>query len=126
MPAPPREAWLRRKPVTAMTAESGADEGTEGALRRSIGLVQLTSFGVGATVGTGIFFVMSEATPEAGPAVVVSFVLAAITAGLALGRPLEEAVTEALDYVHRAIAAAPGLGGGHGPLDHTVAVRGRG
>ena len=26
---------------------------------------------------------------------------------------------DALDYVHRAIAAAPGLGAGHGPLDHT-------
>ena len=48
---------------------------------------------------------------------------AAITAGLALGRDLESAVADALDYVHRAIAAAPGLGGGHGPLDHTVAPR---
>jgi hydroxymethylpyrimidine/phosphomethylpyrimidine kinase len=45
---------------------------------------------------------------------------AAITAGLALGRPLETAVGDALDYVYRAIAAAPKLGGGHGPLDHTV------
>jgi hydroxymethylpyrimidine/phosphomethylpyrimidine kinase len=41
---------------------------------------------------------------------------AAITAGLALGKPLEAAVAEALDYVHRAIATAPGLGGGHGPV----------
>jgi hydroxymethylpyrimidine/phosphomethylpyrimidine kinase len=45
---------------------------------------------------------------------------AAITAGLALGRPLERAVTDGLDFVHRAIAAAPGLGGGFGPLNHTV------
>jgi hydroxymethylpyrimidine/phosphomethylpyrimidine kinase len=48
---------------------------------------------------------------------------AAITAGLALGRPLERAVTDALDFVHRAIAAAPGLGrapAGHGPLNHFV------
>jgi hydroxymethylpyrimidine/phosphomethylpyrimidine kinase len=45
---------------------------------------------------------------------------AAITAGLALGRELETAVEDALDYVYRAIAAAPALGGGHGPLDHTV------
>jgi hydroxymethylpyrimidine/phosphomethylpyrimidine kinase len=45
---------------------------------------------------------------------------AAITAGLALGRPLERAVVEALDFVARAIAAAPGLGGGHGPLNHFV------
>jgi len=45
---------------------------------------------------------------------------AAITAGLALGRDLDIAVEDALDYVHRAIAAAPNLGSGHGPLDHTV------
>ncbi len=48
---------------------------------------------------------------------------AGITAGLALGRPLERAVADALDFVHRAIAAAPGLGrgpGGHGPLNHFV------
>lgn len=47
---------------------------------------------------------------------------AAIAAGLALGRGLEQAVTDALDFVHRAIAAAPGLGrgDGHGPLNHFV------
>ncbi len=45
---------------------------------------------------------------------------AAITAGLALGRPLTQAVEDALDFVHRAIAAAPGLGRGHGPLNHFV------
>ena len=42
---------------------------------------------------------------------------AAIAAGLALGRPLERAVPDALDFVARAIASAPGLGSGHGPLD---------
>ena len=47
-----------------------------------IGTFQLTLFGVGATVGTGIFFVLSAAVPEAGPAVIVSFVLAGIAAGL--------------------------------------------
>jgi hydroxymethylpyrimidine/phosphomethylpyrimidine kinase len=45
---------------------------------------------------------------------------AAITAGLALGRPLDVAVSDALDYLHRAIAAAPGLGRGHGPVDHSA------
>ena len=48
---------------------------------------------------------------------------AAVTAGLALGRPLPEAVGDALDFVHRAIAEAPGLGSGHGPLNHWVASR---
>ena len=43
---------------------------------------------------------------------------AAITAGLALGRPLERAVEDAIGFVHRAMASAPRLGGGHGPLNH--------
>jgi len=42
----------------------------------------------------------------------------AIAASLALGDPLERAVERGLDYVARAIANAPGLGAGHGPLDH--------
>jgi hydroxymethylpyrimidine/phosphomethylpyrimidine kinase len=45
---------------------------------------------------------------------------AAITAGLALDRPLERAVQDALDFVQRAMAAAPALGAGHGPLNHFV------
>jgi hydroxymethylpyrimidine/phosphomethylpyrimidine kinase len=48
---------------------------------------------------------------------------AAITAGLALGRDLDVAVSDALDYIQRALAAAPGLGGGHGPLNHAVPSR---
>ena len=48
---------------------------------------------------------------------------AGIAAGLALGRSLEQSVTDALDFVHRAIAAAPGLGrsrAGQRPLNHFV------
>ena len=45
----------------------------------------------------------------------------AITAGLALGKPLEDAVAGALAFVHAAIASAPGLGRGHGPLNHLTA-----
>jgi hydroxymethylpyrimidine/phosphomethylpyrimidine kinase len=48
---------------------------------------------------------------------------AAIAAGLAHGRPLAEAVTDALDYVQRAMRAAPGYGAGHGPLNHLVPGR---
>ncbi|HEU4698986.1 MAG TPA: bifunctional hydroxymethylpyrimidine kinase/phosphomethylpyrimidine kinase, partial [Gemmatimonadales bacterium] len=48
---------------------------------------------------------------------------AALTAGLALGRDLERATEDALDFVHRALAEAPGLGSGHGPLNHFVPPR---
>ena len=47
----------------------------------------------------------------------------AIAAGLALGWPLETAVAEAWAYVSEAIRRAPGLGQGHGPLDHAWPLR---
>jgi hydroxymethylpyrimidine/phosphomethylpyrimidine kinase len=43
---------------------------------------------------------------------------AAIAARLALGHDLADAVRLAKDYVTRAIGQAPGLGHGHGPLQH--------
>src|SRR6478752_2062036 len=73
---------FRRKPVVEMEAETGSETG-QSELARTIGTFQLSMFGVGATVGTGIFFVLSQAVPKAGPSVILSFVLAGIAAGLA-------------------------------------------
>jgi hydroxymethylpyrimidine/phosphomethylpyrimidine kinase len=42
----------------------------------------------------------------------------AVATGLAQGMSLRDAVVRARDYVRRAIAAAPGFGAGHGPLNH--------
>ncbi|MFA1701382.1 amino acid permease [Mycobacterium intracellulare] len=74
-----KEQLLRRRPVVGAHVAPGAAEG----LKRGIGTFQLTMFGVGSTIGTGIFFVMSVAVPEAGPGVIVSFLLAGLAAGLA-------------------------------------------
>ncbi len=46
----------------------------------------------------------------------------ALAAGLASGLNLRDAVIRARAYVRAAIAAAPGLGAGHGPLGHGVTV----
>lgn len=43
---------------------------------------------------------------------------AAIAAGLALGRPVPKAAEVAVAWVRRAIAEAPGLGQGSGPINH--------
>ena len=43
---------------------------------------------------------------------------AAITALLARGETLVDAVRQAKDFISRAIASAPGLGHGHGPVNH--------
>lgn len=43
---------------------------------------------------------------------------AAVTAGLALGQPLRDAVHNAVEFTAHAIRQAPGLGSGNGPLNH--------
>ncbi|MFG2094983.1 amino acid permease [Streptomyces sp. NPDC048612] len=73
-----RPSGLRIKSPDLLVAESGADLEGNG-LRRSMGLFQLICFGVGAIVGTGIFVGLSDTVAEAGPAVLVSFALAAVT-----------------------------------------------
>jgi hydroxymethylpyrimidine kinase/phosphomethylpyrimidine kinase len=45
---------------------------------------------------------------------------AAIAAALAIGLPISQAVIAAKDFITRAIQGAPGLGHGHGPLNHFV------
>ena len=45
-----------------------------------------------------------------------------IACGLAQGLALEPAVRRAIAYVQEAIRTAPGLGGGHGPLNHAHTV----
>jgi APA family basic amino acid/polyamine antiporter len=72
---------FRRKPVIEMEEETGSETG-QSELTRTIGVFQLSMFGVGATIGTGIFFVLSEAVPISGPAVVWAFVIAGVVAGL--------------------------------------------
>lgn len=46
----------------------------------------------------------------------------AVAAGLAQGMALRDAVARARAYVRAAILAAPGIGRGHGPLDHAVTL----
>src|SRR5947208_17063446 len=60
-----------------------------GGLRRSLNKWHLTALGVGATIGAGIFATTGTAIvgdplrPGAGPAIVISFLLTALTCGFA-------------------------------------------
>ena len=71
------EQLKRRKPIVFRQHHHEGEE-----LARNLTTFQLMMFGVGATVGTGIFFVLSESVPEAGPAVILSFLIAGLAAGL--------------------------------------------
>ncbi|MBQ0826055.1 amino acid permease [Streptomyces tagetis] len=68
------EGILRRKPIESIE-ETEAGEGT--GLVRSLGLWQLTAIGVGGIIGAGIFTLAGTvANGTAGPAVLVSFLIA--------------------------------------------------
>src|SRR5437899_10790077 len=68
---------LAKKPISIIVAESqetGAD-----CFKRALGATNLISLGIGAIIGTGIFVLTGAAAAKyAGPAIVFSFILAAI------------------------------------------------
>src|SRR5262245_15562582 len=72
----------RRKPVEMLVSDTAGADAEHGHLKRGITLFQLIMFGVGSTIGTGIFFVLAETVPKAGPAVIISFIMAGVVAGL--------------------------------------------
>jgi APA family basic amino acid/polyamine antiporter len=66
------------------TEQIGLDGGGEGTLKRVLGPAQLTMLGVGAIIGTGIFVLTGQAAAaNAGPAIVISMILAGLTSVLA-------------------------------------------
>src|ERR1700744_361207 len=62
---------------------SDSEDGSHGpSLRRTLGPWGITALGIGAVIGTGIFVVTGQAAADhAGPAVLISFILAAICSG---------------------------------------------
>jgi basic amino acid/polyamine antiporter, APA family len=69
---------FRRKPVEQIATEH------EGELTRTLGLWQLTAIGIGGIIGAGIFALAGAvANQTAGPAVVVSFLIAGVASAAA-------------------------------------------
>jgi basic amino acid/polyamine antiporter, APA family len=76
-----REQLFRRKPASALLAEAGPHAG---GLKRALGALDLTLLGIGAIVGAGIFVLTGVAAAEyAGPAVIVSFMVAGFACAMA-------------------------------------------
>jgi APA family basic amino acid/polyamine antiporter len=69
-----------RKPLALLLEEMAGDH----RLRRVLGPVQLTSLGVGAVIGTGIFVLTGVAAHDrSGPAMILSFAVAGFACALA-------------------------------------------
>jgi APA family basic amino acid/polyamine antiporter len=73
---------LRRKPIDAGEPDPG--DGGSGGLTRSLGLWQLTAIGIGGIIGAGIFSLAGAvANEKAGPAVLISFLVAGVASAAA-------------------------------------------
>lgn len=70
------------KPLSQLTSESKSDQG----LKRALSATNLTTLGIGAIIGAGIFVLTGQAAAQyAGPAIVISFIIsgfACLFAGL--------------------------------------------
>src|SRR4029453_19276980 len=75
MPRFTKEHLFHIRPVGSLVEETH-ETGHE--LKRAVSSWQLTAMGVGAIIGTGIFVVIGEGAAIAGPAVILSFALAAL------------------------------------------------
>jgi APA family basic amino acid/polyamine antiporter len=69
--------WTK-KSVAILQAEAGGEEGVH-TLRRALGALNLTTLGIGAIIGAGIFVLTGTAAAQyAGPAIVYSFIFAGV------------------------------------------------
>jgi APA family basic amino acid/polyamine antiporter len=69
--------WTK-KSIAVLQTEAGAEEGTH-TLKRALGALNLTTLGIGAIIGAGIFVLTGTAAAQyAGPAIVYSFILAGL------------------------------------------------
>jgi len=69
-----------RKPIAAL----GAEDGGTHSFKRTLGPLSLVGLGIGAIIGAGIFSLTGTAAAhDAGPAIVLSFIIAAIGCGFA-------------------------------------------
>jgi APA family basic amino acid/polyamine antiporter len=73
------DGMVRRKPIEQIEDESGG-----AGLTRTLGLWQLTAIGVGGIIGAGIFSLAGAvANEKAGPAVLISFLVAGVASAAA-------------------------------------------
>src|SRR4029453_1717823 len=75
----PSMSLFRTKPIASLV-----DANQDGGLKRVLGPGNLVALGIGAIIGTGIFVLTGQAAAaHAGPAILISMVLAGVVSALA-------------------------------------------
>jgi basic amino acid/polyamine antiporter, APA family len=75
-----RAQLARRKPVATLLDDAGPHRG---GLRRALTALDLTALGIGAIIGAGIFVMTGVGAREAGPGLIVSFIMAGVACTMA-------------------------------------------
>ena len=71
-----------RKSIESLLNESNSND--EHSLKKSLGATKLVALGIGAIIGAGLFSITGGAAAyQAGPAITISFVIAALGCGFA-------------------------------------------
>jgi amino acid transporter len=77
---PMKSALFATKPIAQLLADADGSH----AMKRSLGMMDLVALGIGGIIGSGIFVITGEAAAaHAGPAIIVSFLVAGLVAALA-------------------------------------------
>jgi basic amino acid/polyamine antiporter, APA family len=73
---------FRKKDISTILSDASYRESHGTGLKRSLGLKDLTAFGIAAIIGAGIFSTIGNAAHNGGPAVSLLFIFTAIACGL--------------------------------------------
>jgi amino acid transporter len=74
---------FRKKTVDEILKRAGEDASQHGSLSKQLGVRDLTSLGIAAIIGAGIFSTIGNASADGGPGVIFLFIFTAIACGFA-------------------------------------------
>jgi len=72
---------FRKKSLDTIVEDARKAAGSEGALKKVLGVRDLTSMGIAAVIGAGIFSTIGQAAYDGGPGVIFLFIITAVTCG---------------------------------------------
>ena len=78
------EKLFRKKSISKILEDAAKGHGDHGdSLQKTLGVRDLTAFGIAAIIGAGIFSTIGKASADGGPAVIFLFIFTAIACSFA-------------------------------------------
>lgn len=77
------ENLFRKKSITKILEDAEKGYGDHSALNKTLGVKDLTAFGIAAIIGAGIFSTIGKASADGGPAVIFLFIFTALACSFA-------------------------------------------